>query len=124
MMNRRNFLGGLLLAACARHQGVPDDVTPMAGEVAIVVQNHNWNEVNVYILHDGVRDRLGTVTAASTQSFVVPLRRFGPSAVFRLVAMQIGSNDTYQTETLLVQAGQQITYTLESDLRRSSVMVL
>jgi hypothetical protein len=116
---------GLLLVAggCAQKKPVTDDTPPLTGEVSIVVQNHHWNDVILYIVHDGVSDRVATVTATSTRSFVLPLRLFGPSGTFRLAAYQLGGDQRHVSEMLIVQRNEHITYTLESDLDRSSVMI-
>jgi hypothetical protein len=52
---------------------------------------------------------------------VLPFRVFGVSRQFRLVGEAIGSPEFVRTETLMIQPGQFIEWTLEHDLRRSSV---
>jgi len=89
----------------------------------LTVINHHWLDVTVFVEHDGQRTRIGTVTAASTQEFVVPMRVLGVSHQFRLLGSAIGSSDLVRTETLTLQPGQFIEWTLEHDLRRSSVGV-
>lgn len=112
-----------LLAGCGQKKPATADVAPAAGEVSMVVQNHHWHDVTLYLVHDGVSDRVGTVTAASTRSFVLPLQRFGSAGTFRLSASQIGGDQRHVTEALVVQRGEHVTYTLESDLERSTVTV-
>jgi hypothetical protein len=92
-------------------------------EVVLSVTNHHFLDITIYVEHDGLRTRVGTVTAASRQEFTLPIRLFGMSRQFTLLAEAIGSAEYVRTETLLVQPGQLIEWTLEHDLRRSSVGV-
>jgi len=111
--------------ACARHgsPASPRAPAPEPVEVILTVTNHHWLDVTIYVEHDGQRTRVGTVTAVSTQQFVVPMRVLGISRQFRLLGEAIGSPAYARTETLVIQPGQAIEWTLESDLRRSSVGV-
>ena len=111
-------------AACAGHSGQSEASGPVgAGEISLVVENHHWNDVIVYILHDGVADRVGLVTAVKTSTFVIPSRRLGTSGLIQLRGHAVGAPDDHTTDKFLVQPGQQIQWTLESDLARSSVAV-
>lgn len=113
----------LLVAGCGQKRPVNDDVAPEGGEISMVVQNNHWHDMTLYLVHEGVSDRVGVVTAASTRSFVLPLRRFGTAGTFRLSAYQIGGDQYHVTELLPVQRDEHVTYTLENDLQRSSVTV-
>ena len=93
------------------------------GEIALRVTNHNFLDVTVYALHNGQRTRVGTVTGSSAQVFYLPPRLLGLAREIQLLGDPIGSTDFALTETLIVQPGQYIEWTLESDLRRSSVGV-
>ena len=94
-----------------------------AGEIALQVTNHNFLDVVVYVLHDGQRTRVGTVTGSSSQIFYFPVRLLGQGHEIQLYGDAIGSPDFARTERLTIQPGQYIEWTLESDLRRSSVGV-
>ena len=125
---RRRFsllwAGALIVAACARHSGARNAAAPSRSQpvdVALHVTNHHWLDVTVSVEHDGQRTRIGDVTAAASAEFVLPLRVFGVSREFRLVGEAIGSPEVVRTETLTIQPGQFIEWTLEHDLRRSSV---
>jgi hypothetical protein len=110
--------------ACAGHTGKSEANGPAArSEVMLVVENHHWNDVIVYVLHDGVADRIGLVTAVKTSTFVIPSRRLGTSGLIQLRGHAVGAPDDHTTDKFLVQAGQEIQWTLESDLARSSVAV-
>ncbi|OLC79073.1 MAG: hypothetical protein AUH78_01405 [Gemmatimonadetes bacterium 13_1_40CM_4_69_8] len=112
----------LIVPACARRRAFPPPPppgtpqrapVPEAIEVVLTVTNHHWLDVVVYIEHDGQRTRVGTVTAG----------QLGASHQFRLYGAAIGSPEAVRTETLSIQPGQGIEWTLESSLRRSSVAV-
>ena len=93
------------------------------GEIALNVTNHNYLDVVVYVLHDGQRTRVGTVAGSSSTVFFLPARLLGQGREIRLYGDAIG-NDTYAvTDILVVQRGQYIEWTLETDLLRSSVGV-
>jgi len=111
-----------LLVAGGCHPRQRGEVAPDT-DITLDVINHNWLDVTVYVLHDGQRTRIGTVTGSSSQQFVLPGRLLGQSHQLALFGDAIGSNDFARTETLNIQPGQRIEWTLETDLRRSSVGV-
>ena len=120
-------LGALLYAAPAcwwhRKPSAQAVVAAPAGEIALQVTNHNYLDVVVYVLHDGQRTRIGTVTGSSSQVFYLPVRLLGQGHEIQLYGDAIGSPDFARTERLIIQPGQYIEWTLESDLNRSSVGV-
>ncbi len=93
------------------------------GEIALSVTNHNYLDVVVYVLHDGVQTRVGTVTGSSSAVFFLPARLLGQAREIQLYGDAIGSDAFARTDILVVQRGQYIEWTLETDLRRSSVGV-
>ena len=118
----RVLILGIALAtiACAgRHHARPEPVS----DIPLKVTNHNWLDVTIYVLHDGQRTRIGSVTGSSTQDFTLPRRLLGQSHELALLGEAIGSPDFARTELLNIQPGQYIEWTLETDLRRSSVGV-
>lgn len=91
--------------------------------VALEIANHNWSDVVIYVLRDGQPSRIGIATAASATSFLLPRRMLGPAGDIRLWGRPIGARDAAFTETVVVQPGQWIEWTLESNLNRSAVGV-
>lgn len=114
-----------LAAACMGGTPVPEAPAPVADptptHVALAVDNHNWSDVIVSVEHDGSRQRLGTVKAASQQMLQIPSMWIGPSHVLRLIARRIGSLSEFKSEGFTVQLDQTVDWTLESDLQRSSL---
>ncbi len=115
----------VLAPACARHRhtATSSAVRVPEGEVALRVDNHHWLDVVIYVLHDGQRTRIGIVTATSSETFIFPARLLGQAREIQLLGDAIGEPGGIRTETLVIQPGQYIEWTLESDLRRSSVGV-
>src|SRR5690349_13710197 len=129
-MTRRPALPvlALLLSACFLfNRGKKAAPTPAVdvpeGEVALNVTNHNYLDVVVYVLHDGIQTRVGTVTGSSSTVFFLPARLLGSGREIQLYGDAIGNDSYARTDVLVVQRGQYIEWTLETDLRRSSVGV-
>jgi hypothetical protein len=108
---------------CARHAAESGDGWESRPDIALVVENHHWSDVIVYLLHDGVLDRIGLATAVKTSTFIIPSRRLGTAGLVRLRGHPVGAPDDHTTEAFVVRPGQEIEWTLESDLARSSVAV-
>ncbi len=106
----------------SEHAAATPPASP-AGEIALAVTNHNFLDVVVYVLHDGQQTRVGTVTGSSSAIFYLPGRLLGQGRELQLFGHPIGGTDLARTETIVVQPGQYIEWTLETDLRRSSVGV-
>src|SRR2546423_11216117 len=118
----RSLILGVTLAAiaCARRHHSQSEPT---ADIPLRVTNHNWLDVTIYVLHDGQRTRVGSVTGSSTQEFTLPGRLLGQSHQLALLGEAIGSPDFARTEVLNIQSGQYIEWTLETDLRRASLGV-
>jgi len=126
----RAALAVLLLAApaCfvfnrASKAAPPPAIEAPEGEIALSVTNHNYLDVVIYVLHDGRHTRVGTVTGSSATVLFLPMRLLGHGREIELYGDAIGNEAYARTDILVVQPGQYIEWTLESDLRRSSVGV-
>lgn len=117
-------------AATGACRGVPGS-SPFAGDiepadesaVVLEIENHNWSDINVYVFHDGRRDRLTTVTGVKDVAVNFPARYHGETGVFRLAVFRIGGTDSFVTEPISVHTGNTVRLTVESNLSRSSVGV-
>lgn len=89
----------------------------------MVVENHNWSDVNVYAVRDGLSVRLGTVTSMQTARFYVPADLVVGSSTLRLAADPIGALQGYTTGPIPVQPGQRIALTIENDLAISAYAI-
>ncbi|MGH7527024.1 MAG: hypothetical protein ACREMX_10005 [Gemmatimonadales bacterium] len=113
----------LLLGCASRGSEVAEGTLDHNAEVALEVENHNWSDIVIYLMRGNAAHRLGMVTALSTNHFIFPYRHLGTSGNTRLRAYPIGGPGGFTSEDLLVQPGQWIKWTLESDLTRSSLAV-
>jgi hypothetical protein len=116
----------LVLASGCRRQGAeqPDREMVYRAESVLTVRivNHSQVDAVIYLVHDGTRDRLGTVTAVTSASFRVRSQVLG-GGDFVLLADPIGSRRTASTEQLFASQGVLFTWTLETDFRRGAVLV-
>jgi hypothetical protein len=118
------MLGVAAGGAChhARHDDQPaPDTAPV--DVPLEIDNRNWLDVVIYVVHDGERSRVGTANASSQSSFVLPARMVGQGHELRLLGHPIGGEGGTITETVTVQPGQYIEWTLENDLNQSAIGV-
>ena len=112
---------GLLLGCGSRSEQADDDPPPPEhnAEVALEVENHGWSDIVISLVRGTSVERLGMVGGLNTQTFVFPYRKLGAGTDVRLRAYPIGGPKPYTSENVLVQPGQWIKWTLESDLTRS-----
>jgi hypothetical protein len=90
---------------------------------SLILNNRHLLDVNIFLQHDGVPDRIATVPAATSREIVLPLRMLGQSKTVRLIAEPIGDESRYTTDILTVQAGQTIELNVESLLTRSNYSI-
>jgi hypothetical protein len=115
-----------LLLGCASKSEDPDeDPAPSetSAELALEVENHGWSDIVIYLVRGTAVERLGMVGALNTETFVFPYRKIGVGTDIRLRAYPIGGPRAFTSESVLVQPGQWIKWTLESDLTRSFLAV-
>jgi hypothetical protein len=120
------LLSSLLLAAgCARNSAQPASEEEDVGQVemSLEVENHNWSDIIIHLMTGNQPYRLGMVRAASTAHFAFPYAYLTTSGNSRLRAYPVGGPRTVTSENLLVQPGQRIKWTLETDLRRSFLTI-
>jgi hypothetical protein len=71
--------------------------TPASGPVTLQVTNSNPESVDVYVLFDGFKQRMGTVSAAQEASFRVPDRALDSVSGLHVVIDPIGSRTDFVT---------------------------
>ncbi len=122
-------LGAAALAAgCATGRGVvADDLSSAQAappNTAIVhVDNHNWQDVDVFAVREGTRIRLGMVTSMSSGDFRLPEAFLVGSPNVQLRIDPIGSNNGYLTQGILVAPGQTVDLRIENNLNLTSYSV-
>lgn len=96
--------------------------SPAVTQISVEVDNHNWSDITVYLMAGGLPQRLGMVTALSNATFAFPSHRLNSGSGVRLRALPVAGR-AFTSETILVQPGQAIFWTLENDLDTSSLSV-
>jgi hypothetical protein len=114
---------GSILPACAFLSRHSDSASGQDTEIALEVESHHWSDIVVYLMNGNQSDRLGMVNGLSTKQFVFPFRKLTSGGKARLRAYAVGGAGSITSEDLLVQPGQWIKWTLESNLARSSLAV-
>jgi hypothetical protein len=117
-------LAGCLVSAIspACRSAGPYDVAQQSNTATLIVQNQNFNDVDVYALAGGLATRIGTVTGNSAGRFGLSEALYN-SPDFRIVATPIGGNGRASTGPISVSPGQTVEFTVAPVLRMSSVMV-
>ncbi len=87
------------------------------------VENHNWQNVDIEVLHRGMRSHLGSVNAAATSEFQFPRSLLSDLGEVQLIAHAIGTPDTITTNVIVLKPGTQVRWELETSLDRSSLSV-
>lgn len=116
------LLPSLALATACGHHRASGPLAPVEPAV-LHIENHHWLDVDVFVLHDGQRSHLGSVSATSTSVFTLPRSMIGSMGEVRLIADPVGERGTLTTDIIVVKPGTQVYWTLESSLDRSSLAV-
>jgi len=98
-------VAALLSAGCGHAvRSAPD---PQA-ETTVRVENRNFLDMNVYILLNSQRIRLGTVTGLSTQVFTIPGYIVRGAGQLQFELHPIGGRGNPRSESILVQPGDEV----------------
>ena len=123
-------VSSLLLACAGRHPVTatsladnPADTAVATEPVVLEVENHNWADVVLYVVHDGVQTRFTQVAAAHNLSIEIPPRLQGQMGVIRIAARRIGGTDSYVSQAISVRGSSAVRLTIESSLNHSSIGV-
>jgi hypothetical protein len=139
---RRSFataIAGLVAGAllgCAAHRRAPapppttspdqlisaDSAQPVE-QLVLEIENHNWSDIVVFVVHDGLTSRLTQVTAGRSVSVPLLPRHVGAMGTLRLAVHPIGGSSDYTSESVSLRTGSTIRLTVESSVGRSSVAV-
>ena len=121
------FAMAALLSACARAHPVGESFADSPAlppdPVKLQVENHNWADIVLYIVHDGIQTRLTQIAAAHDVSLDIPPQLQGQMGVIRLAVRRIGGTDSYLSQAISLRGNSEVRFTIESSLSRSSVGV-
>lgn len=115
----------MLLSACARQRPVAFADPPVLppDPVKLQVENHNWADIVLYIVHDGIQTRFTQIAAARDVSIDIPPELQGQMGVIRLAVRRIGGTDSFVSQAISLRGNSEVRFTIESSLNRSSVGV-
>jgi hypothetical protein len=115
-----------IATSCSTHKAAlqQDAFAPIAdAPVTLSVTNHNWLDVVVYVVSGTERIRLITVTAAGAGEIPVPPRALQHNGEIRLMVHAVGNPTSFMSESIVAKPGSTVEWTIESELRRSSLAV-
>jgi len=95
-------------------------VAPTRAACTVRVVNHNFQDVDVFVLAGKTRMRLERVMAGDMVRVDVPLDVAGARP--RLLVRQVGAGVYYATNDEYCEAGQEIELWIASDLNRSTLV--
>jgi len=105
--------------SCGPAGGYPNRGVAPRTESTVTVTNYNWFDVKVYAVRGRSKFRLGTVTSFTTAKLRLPAAVTSEASDFRLRVELIGSAQSYTTETLLFNRGDQVEWVINSQLSMS-----
>jgi hypothetical protein len=115
----------LIAGACASGAGTMQspDADIADGSTVVQIENHNWSDMAVYVIRNGSKHRLGTVSSLSKESFRVPTHLLLSSGDVYLMADPIGSSQMYRSPPIMISPGQRAQWRLENSLALSSFWI-
>ena len=122
-------LFALLLIVCIVHelfaQQQARERRDMEGgaDATLHVENHHYGDVDIFVVHNGSRTRVGSVTASSDQTFTLNSRIIGTVGTLQILAHGIGEAGSVSSEQFSIRPGMQISWTLDSNLSRATLAI-
>ena len=108
-------------SACSRHHAPNESVA--SGAATLQVDNRNWQNVDIQVLHRGIQSHLALANASAVTEIVFPKHLLDDLGEVQLIAHAIGTPYTIRTQIIVLKPGTEVRWTLETDLNRSSIAV-
>ena len=108
-------------SACWHHHAPNESAA--SGPATLRVDNRNWQNVDIQVVHRGIQSHLGSVNASAVTEIVFPKYLLSDLGEVQLIAHAIGTPYTIQTQVIVLKPGTEVRWTLETDLNRSTVSV-
>lgn len=108
-------------SACWHHHAPNESVG--SGPATLHVDNHNFQDVDIQVLHRGIQSHLGSVNASAVTEIVFPKYLLSDLGEVQLIAHAIGTPYTIRTQVIVLKPGTEVRWTLETDLNRSTIAV-
>lgn len=123
MLKRLALLATVATAVIACwHHNAPS-VSAESAPATLHVDNRNWQDVEIQVVHRGMRSHLGSVNAATSTAIVFPKYLLSDLGEVELVAHAVGTPFTITTGVIVLKPGTDVRWTLQSDLNRSQISV-
>ncbi len=88
------------------------------------VENRTFQDVVIWVIYDGIRSRVGTVTATASGNFVMKSEILRQPGTLQFAAHAVGEGRrVFVSERIGVQPGQRVEWILEPGFERSSLTV-
>lgn len=108
-------------SACFHHHAPNESAA--SGPATLQVDNHNWQNVDIQVVHRGIQSHLGSVNASAVTEIVFPKYLLSDQGEVQLIAHAVGTPYTIRTEVIVLKPGTEVRWTLETDLNRSTIAV-
>lgn len=122
----RNLFALLLIVcvatSCSHNKHASDSMEESA-DATLHVENHHYGDVDIFVIHNGSRTRVGSVTASSDQTFTLNSRIIGTVGTLQILAHGIGEPGSVTSESFSIRRGMQISWTLDSSLSRATLAI-
>lgn len=96
----------VLFVACSSTKRTADE--PLGSKTLVRVENRNFYDMTIYVVHGASRIRLGTVTGNRTEVFIVPEYILTGPISIRFLADPIGGRRTPITQEMSIIPGQEV----------------
>ncbi|MGH9695270.1 MAG: hypothetical protein ACRD5Z_14065 [Bryobacteraceae bacterium] len=107
--------------ACWHHN--PQGASVNNAAATLHVDNRNWQDVEILVLHRGVRSHLGSVNGAAATAIEFPAYLMSDLGEVQLIAHAVGTPYTITTGVIVLKPGTDVRWMLQSDLNRSQISV-
>jgi hypothetical protein len=118
------LLAGALATACTPPAQIPSAALTLKltrARQVVRVTNHNWNDMEIFAIRNGVRRTLGTVGAAQQATVLVADDMLDTDGRLQLGARIQGRRDMVIMDPVRVPDGDYLQWSVENDAARSSV---
>ncbi|MEZ4417079.1 MAG: hypothetical protein R3E10_15105 [Gemmatimonadota bacterium] len=102
----------------------PDSVMLRRKTAQVQVDNHNWLDMHIYLVRDGILWPLGVVTGLNHDTFELPSLATLAGADLRLLADPIGGSGAYVSQSLVINPGDRVQMAIENNLDLSTTSVM
>jgi len=109
--------------SCSHNKRVSDSNLEGGADATLHVENHHYGDVDIFVIHNGSRTRVGSVTATSDQTFTLNSRIIGTVGTLQILAHGIGEAGSLSSEQFSIRPGMQISWTLDSNLSRATLAI-